>query len=179
MKNMYMGSNEQLRQENIRARQFVQIYNNMDPADTKAHFEALKGFLGDIGENSRILAPFVCDRGNKIHLGKGSFINYGSTLLDMSDIYIGDDVRIAPNCAIYTVWHPLGYKEREARICYTDEVYIGNHCWICGNVTILPGVHIGDYSVIGAGSVVTSDIPSNCLAYGNPCKIIRRLEEND
>ena len=178
MKNTYLGSNEELRQENIKARQFTLKYNNMDPADVEGHFVALKNFLGDIGEKSRILAPFVCDRGNKIHIGKNSFINYNSTLLDMTDIYIGDDVRIAPNCSIYTVWHPLEYKEREAKVCYTDEVYIGDHCWICGNVTILPGVHIGARSVIGAGSVVTKDIPSDCLAFGNTCKVIRKLTED-
>lgn len=179
MKNTYLGSNEELRSENIRARQFTKAYNDMDPADVQGHYAALKGFLGDIGERSRILAPFVCDRGNKIHIGVGSFVNYGATFLDMTDIYIGDDVRIAPNCSIYTVWHPLGYKEREARVCYTDEVHIGDHCWICGDVTILPGVHIGNCSVIGAGSVVTKDIPENVLAFGNPCKVIRRLTEND
>ena len=110
MKNTYLGSNEQLRQENINARQFTLRYNSMDPSDVEGHFQALKGFLGDIGEKSRILAPFACDRGNKIHIGKGSFVNYGATFLDMTDIYIGDDVRIAPNCSIYTVWHPFNDK---------------------------------------------------------------------
>ncbi len=83
MKNTYLGSNEQLRQENINARQFTLRYNSMDPSDVEGHFQALKGFLGDIGEKSRILAPFACDRGNKIHIGKGSFVNYGATFLDI------------------------------------------------------------------------------------------------
>jgi acetyltransferase-like isoleucine patch superfamily enzyme len=179
MINTYMGSNEELRQENIKARKFVLEYNNLDPADTKLHFEYLKRFLGDIGEGTRILAPFHCDRGNKIHIGKKSFINYGATILDMTDVYIGDDVRIAPNVSIYTVWHPLNWKERMDRVCYTDEVYIGDHTWICGDVTILPGVKIGKRCVIGAGSVVTHDIPDDSLAYGNPCQVIRKLEENE
>ena len=178
MINTYYGSNEALREENFKAREFVLKYNNLDPRDTNLHFEYLKGFLGDIGEGTRILAPFHCDRGNKIHIGKGSFINYGSTILDMTDVYIGDDVRIAPNVSIYTVWHPLDWQERQDRLCYTDEVYIGDHTWICGNVTILPGVHIGKKCVIGAGSVVTHDIPDGVLAYGNPCQVIRKLEEN-
>ncbi len=178
MRSTYMGSDEQLSRENTEARRFTQKYNQMDMGDRQACFDALAGFLGDIGENSRILAPFVCDRGNKIHIGKGSFVNYGATFLDMTDIFIGDDVRIAPNCSIYTVWHPLGYKERQARVCYTEEVSIGDHTWICGDVTILPGVHIGKCCVIGAGSVVTSDIPDNVLAFGNPCRVIRELEEN-
>lgn len=179
MINTYYGSNEELREENYKAREFVLKYNSLDPRDTKTHFEHLKDFLGDIGEGTRILAPFHCDRGNKIHIGKGSFINYGATILDMTDVYIGDDVRIAPNVSIYTVWHPLDWKERQNKLCYTDEVYIGDHTWICGNVTILPGVHIGKKCVIGAGSVVTHDIPDGVLAYGNPCQVIRKLEENE
>ena len=168
MINTYNGSNE-----NIKARQFTLKYNAMDPADVEGHFRELKEFLGDIEVGSRILAPFYCDRGNKIHIGKNSFINYGATLLDMTDIFIGDDVRIAPNCSIYTVYHPLDAKEREAKVCYTNEVYIDDHCWIGGDVTILPGVHIGKCSVIGAGSVVTKDIPEHSLAYGNPARVIR------
>jgi len=175
VKNTYSGSDKFLKSENIKARQFTLKYNKMNPANVKGHFKKLKGFLGDIGEGTRILAPFYCDRGNKIHMGKNSFVNYGATFLDMTDIYIGDDVRIAPNCSIYTVWHPLDAKEREDKVCYTDEVYIGDHVWICGDVTILPGVHIGENSVIGAGSVVTHDIEANCLAYGVPAKVIRKL----
>lgn len=179
MKQSYSGSDEKLRAENIHARKFTLQYNLMDPADVTGHFEALKFFLGEIGEGTRILAPFHCDRGSRIHIGKGSFVNYGATFLDMTDIYIGDDVRIAPNCAIYTVWHPLEYRERQSGVCYTDEVYIGDHSWICGNVTILPGVRIGKRCVIGAGSVVTHDIPDDSLAFGNPCRVIRKIEEND
>ena len=175
MERTYNGSDEKLRKENIAARKFTLKYNNMNPANVKGHFRKLKKFLCDIGEGSRILAPFYCDRGNKIHMGKNSFINYGATLLDMGEIYIGDDVRIAPNCSIYTVYHPLDAKKREAKVCFTNEVYIGNHCWIGGDVTILPGVKIGDCSVIGAGSVVTKDIPDHCLAYGNPARVIRKI----
>ena len=179
MRQTYMGSDEALKRENIAARTFTQSYNAMLPEHTAAHFQALKGFLGGIGENSRIIAPFYCDRGNQIFIGKNSMLNYGATLLDMGKIIIGDNVRIAPNCSIYTVYHPLGYKERANRVCYTEEVHIGDHTWIGGNVTILPGVHIGKRCVIGACSLVTSDIPDDSLAYGSPCRVIRKLEENE
>lgn len=179
MRKTYSGSDENLTIENINARKFTLNYNQMNPENTVEHYKQLKSFLGEIGEGSRILAPFYCDRGSKIHIGKNSFINYGSTLLDMDNIYIGDDVRIAPNCSIYTVWHPIGYIKREEKLCFTNEVHIGNHTWICGNVTILPGVNIGERCVIGAGSVVTHDIPDDSLAYGNPCKVIRKIDSNE
>lgn len=177
MKGTYKGSDPILKEENLKAREFVLMYNSLSPRDTEKHFKLLKNFLGDIGEGSRILAPFHCDRGNKIHLGKNTFINYNSMILDMTDVYIGDNVRIAPNVSIYTVWHPLSFKERNDRVCYTEEVVIGDGTWICGDVTILPGVHIGKRAVIGAGSVVTNDIPDDVLAYGNPCKVIKKIEE--
>lgn len=179
MKKVYYGSDPALKEENLKAREFTLMYNSLNPRDMALHFEKLKGFLGDIGEGSRIMVPFVCDRGNKIHLGKNVFINYNFTALDMDDIYIGDNVRIAPNVAIYTVWHPLDHEVRNARKCYTDQVYIGDDAWICGNVTILPGVKIGKRAVIGAGSVVTSDIPDDVLAYGNPCRVIRKIGGKD
>lgn len=179
MKTSYLGSDEALKQENIAARKFTQKYNMLPPDEVDVQFQALKGFLGGIGENSRILAPFLCDRGNQIFIGKHSMLNYGATLLDMGKIVIGDNVRIAPNCSIYTVYHPLGYRERADRVCYTEDVEIGDHTWIGGNVTILPGVHIGKRCVIGAGSLVTKNIPDDSLAYGSPCRVIRKLEENN
>ncbi len=97
----------------------------------------------------------------------------------MDDIYIGNNVRIAPNVSIYTVWHPLNSDVRRSRKCFTDQVYIGDDAWICGDVTILPGVKIGKRTVIGAGSVVTHDIPDGVLAFGNPCRVIRNIGEDD
>lgn len=178
MKQTYLGSDPQLKRENIDARVFAQRYNAMDPADTQAQFEALRSFLGAIGENSRIVAPFHCDRGNQIFMGSNSMFNFGATVLDMGRVVIGNNVRIAPNCSIYTVNHPLDYRQRAQRVCYTEEVEIGDDTWIGGNVTILPGVHIGKRCVIGAGSLVTKDIPDDSLAYGSPCRVIRKLEEN-
>ncbi|MGN0789286.1 MAG: sugar O-acetyltransferase [Christensenellales bacterium] len=176
--NTYFGSDQNLKKENYLARKFTLAYNNMDPEDTVGHFVALQGFLGDIGENSKIYAPFYCDRGNKIHLGKNVTINYSATILDMDEVYIGDWVRIGPNCSIYTVGHPLNYKKRAERVCYTSPVYIGEYTWIGGNVTILPGVKIGNRCVIGANSLVTHDIPDDSLAFGSPCAVIRKLEED-
>lgn len=178
MKKIYSGGDENLKQENYAARKFTLAYNNMPPEDVQAHFKALKGFLAEIGEGSKIYAPFYCDRGSKIHIGENTTINYSATILDMDDVYIGSYVRIAPNCSIYTVEHPLNYRTRAERVCYTKPVYIGDYTWIGGGVTILPGVKIGKRCVIGANSLVTHDIPDDCLAYGSPCRVIRKLEEN-
>ena len=176
MKNTYSGSDENLKKENVAARKFTLAYNNMPPEDTAGQFTALSGFLAEIGEGSKIHAHFYCDRGNKIHIGKNTTINYSATILDMDDVFIGSYVRIAPNCSIYTVGHPLNYKTRAERVCYTSPVYIGDYTWLGGNVTVLPGVKIGKRCVIGANSLVTHDIPDDSLAYGSPCVVVRKLE---
>ena len=177
-RNTYSGGDENLRRENYEARKFTQAYNNMPPEDIAGQYAALKGFLAEIGEGSKIYAPFYCDRGKKIHIGDRVTINYSVTILDMDDVYIGNYVRIAPNCSIYTVGHPLNWRTRADRVCYTAPVYIGDYTWLGGNVTILPGVKIGKRCVIGANSLVTHDIPDDSLAYGSPCKVIRKLEDD-
>lgn len=178
MTNFYSGGDPSLKQENYRARAFTQKYNMMQPDDVEGHYRALKDFLASIGEGSKIYAPFYCDRGNKIHIGKNVTINYSATILDMDEVFIGDYVRIAPNCSIYTVGHPLNYRKRAERVCYTKPVKIGDYTWIGGNVTILPGVTIGKRCVIGANSLVTHDIPDDSLAFGSPCRVIRKIEED-
>ena len=118
--------------------------------------------------------PFYCDYGNLIYAEEGVWINFGCTILDGGGVYIGRKTLIAPGVHIYTAEHPLDASERDKwETCRT--VRIGEHCWIGGHVTICPGVTIGNRSVIGAGSVVVHDIPDDCLAVGNPCRVVRRL----
>ena len=148
----------------FKARKFALKYNKINPYKTQKQYKLLKKNLGSIGDNSRIIAPFYCDDGKNIHIGNNSYINYNAT---------------APNVSIYTIYHPLGYKLRNQRIDYTKEVTIKDNCWICGNVTILPGVTIGSGSVIGANSLVTHDIPDNSLAYGSPAKVVKDLTEEN
>ena len=163
----------------FKARKFTLKYNKINPYKTQKQYKLLKKNLGSIGDNSRIIAPFYCDAGVNIHIGNNSYINYNATLLDTVKINIGNNVFIAPNVSIYTIYHPLGYKLRNQRIDYTKEVKKKDNCWICGNVTILPGVTIGSGSVIGANSLVTHDIPANSLAYGSPAKVVRDLTEEN
>ena len=120
-----------------------------------------------------IKPTFFCDYGYNIYLGKEVMVNFNCVFLDVCPIIIGDYTLIGPNTQIYTVCHSLDYKERQENKEFGKPVRIGDHVWIGGNVTILPGVSIGDHSIIGAGSVVTKDIPANVIAVGNPCKVIK------
>ena len=120
-----------------------------------------------------IKPPFFCDYGYNIYLGKEVMVNFNCVFLDVCPIIIGDYTLIGPNTQIYTACHSLDYKERQENKEFGKPVRIGDHVWIGGNVTILPGVSIGDNSIIGAGSVVTKDIPANVIAVGNPCKVIK------
>ena len=120
-----------------------------------------------------IKPPFFCDYGYNIYLGKEVMVNFNCVFLDVCPIIIGDYTLIGPNPQIYTACHSLDYKERQENKEFGKPVRIGDHVWIGGNVTILPGVSIGDHSIIGAGSVVTKDIPANVIAVGNPCKVIK------
>ena len=118
----------------------------------------------------------MCDYGYNIEIGDNFYSNHNLIILDAGKVKIGDNVFIAPNCGIYTAYHPIDIVQRNKGLEYASNVRIGNNVWIGGNVTILPGVTIGDNCTIGAGSVVTKDIPSNSIAYGNPCKVARSLE---
>lgn len=135
----------------------------------------LEELVPGIPKTSVIMPPFHCDHGNGIRLGEHVFINANCTFLDGAFITIGAHTLIGPNVQIYTPHHPLDYRERRESKEYSYPVTIGKDCWIGGGSIILPGVTIGDRSIIGAGSVVTKDIPSDCVAVGNPAVVKKRL----
>ncbi len=154
----------------------IQQYNNLRPSDTQGRFEILKNLIGKMADdNALIIQPFFCDYGKHIRLGKRFFANFNFTVLDEAYVTIGDDCFIGPNVSIYTACHSTNPIERNSRKEWALPVTIGNNVWIGGSVTILPGVTIGDNVTIGAGSVVVKDIPSNVIAVGNPCRVIKRL----
>ena len=137
------------------------------------HKRILKKLLGNFGDNSTILQPF------RVNVGKDVFINYNCTILDGAKVFIGDNVRIAPNVGIYTDAHPVHpVPRRDIVSCNSKPITIQNNVWIGGHSTILPGVTIGENSVIGGGSVVTKDIPSNVVAVGNPCKVLYEITDD-
>ncbi len=167
-----------------KARKLLQTYNNLEVMDGAVAEKLLKDLLGHKGENIWINAPFFCDYGENIRIGANTFINTNCIFLDDNYISIGENGLIAPYVQIYTAGHPLKASERIVKkpdgggasyTTFTKPVHIGANAWIGGNTVIMPGVTIGDNVTIGAGSVVTKDIPDNVLAFGNPCKVVKQL----
>lgn len=167
-----------------KAKELQRSYNNLDTLDTKQTSILLDKLLGSRKENCWIAAPFFVDYGENIHLGCNVEINMNCVFLDCNRISIGDFCGIGPGTHIYTVHHPVAPEERLPQNStfwksMTAPVTLGRNVWIGGGSIILPGVTIGDNTTIGAGSVVTKSIPANCVAVGNPCRIIRHIEPKD
>lgn len=150
-------------------------FNAIDDTDYEAQYAQLKEMFGSVGEDVWIAKTFNCDNGKNIHIGNNFTGNYNLTVLDIRDVYIGDNVMIGPNTLITTVGHPLSTAGRRKHLGVAKPVIIGNDVWIGGNVTVLPGVTIGNNVVIGAGAVVTKDIPDNSVAVGVPAKVIKNI----
>lgn len=167
-----------------KAKDLIRDYNQTDSADARTKDRILGELLGGRGKNLWITAPFYADYGNNIYFGNNCEVNMNCTFLDDNRIVIGDNALIAPNVQIYTAFHPTSAAKRfgppredgSFAFCKTQTapVIIGDNVWIGGGAILLPGVTIGSNTVIGAGSVVTKDIPSNVVALGNPCRVIRK-----
>lgn len=150
-------------------------YNCLRPTQAKERTELMRTILGRTGKRFKIISPFICDYGFNIEIGENFFSNANMVILDEAKVTFGDNVFIGPNCSFYTAGHPLDVERRNAGLEYSWPIKVGNNVWFGGGVTVVPGVTIGDDVVIGAGSVVTHDIPSGVLAAGNPAKIIKNL----
>lgn len=171
-------SDDAVMEEQKLCRKILQELNFADRSDFDKLGEIVKELLGE-SENAFINPPFYCDYGSHIKVGKNFFANYNCSIIDVAPVTIGDNCQLAPNVAIYTAGHPVHPVSRNSMYEYGIEVTIGDNVWIGGNTVILPGVHVGSNTVIGAGSVVTKDIPDWSLAAGNPCKVIRKITEED
>lgn len=152
-------------------------YNNLLPGNMESRNNLLRRILGNVEGDLLIEQPFYCDYGYNISVGKNFYANYNLVILDEALVKFGDNVFIAPNCGFYTSGHPLEASERNKGLEYARGITVGNNVWIGAHVCVLPGVTIGDNCVIGAGSVVTKDIPDHSLAFGNPCKVVRKIDE--
>jgi maltose O-acetyltransferase len=168
-----------LSEERMNNKLKIYKYNSLRPDETEKMETLLKEILGKTGKNVFIEAPFHCDYGKNIEVGENFFANYNLTILDVGKVMIGSNAQIAPNVSIYTAGHPIHPQSRNSGYEYGIGVTIGDNVWLGGNVVINPGVHIGNNAVIGSGSVVTKDIPDNVVAVGNPCKVIKRITDED
>ena len=171
-------SDDSVMEEQKVCRRILQKLNFADRSDFDTLAEIVKELLGK-SENAFINPPFYCDYGKNIEVGKNFFANYNCTIIDVAKVKIGDNCQFAPNVSIYTAGHPLHPVARNSLYEYGIEVTVGDNVWIGGNTVIMPGVHIGSNTVIGAGRVVTKDIPDWVVAAGNPCRVIRESTEED
>ena len=177
---IYDPGSEEIFKEQIKCLDRLYDFNATRPTELDKRSQMLKEMLAEVGENCYIEPPFHSNWGGKnVHLGKNVYFNFNATLVDDTHIYIGDCTMFGPNVVIATAGHPILPELREKALQYNLPVHIGRNCWLGAGVLVLPGVTIGDNTVIGAGSVVTKDIPANVVAVGNPCKVLREISEHD
>ncbi len=174
---LYDPRDRQLAEERSKARQLLKKLNDTGEDQTKERERILRELLPDSGEELWLQPPFYCDYGTNIRIGDCVFFNFNCTLLDIAPITIGNRTLFGPNVQIYSASHPLSHKIRASGLECGKPVRIGEDVWVGGNVVICPGITIGDRSVIGAGSVVTKNIPCDVVAVGNPCRVIRQLQD--
>ncbi len=174
---MYFPNEENLLNDRKYAKDLCFELNNTPPSKSEERNAILQKLLGKCGEETIIESNFFCDYGYNISVGKNFFANYNCVILDCAPVKFGDNVLIGPGCGFYTAIHPIDAEERSTLLESAKPITVGNDVWFGGNVTVLPGVTIGSNVVIGAGSVVTKNIPSNVVVVGNPCKVIRTLED--
>ncbi len=168
-----------LTEERLENKKKIYEFNNCRPEEGEKSQRLIREILGKTGENVYIEAPFRCDYGYNIEVGENFYANYNLVILDVGKVKIGKNAQIAPNVAIYTAGHPVHPDSRNSGYEYGIDVTIGDNVWLGGNTVVMPGVHIGNNVVIGGGSVVTKDIPDDVIAAGNPCRIIRKITEED
>jgi maltose O-acetyltransferase len=172
---LYLASDPELTTEHQRADELTRLYNGTPATELEYRQTLIQKLFGQVGLNAVITPPFYCDYGSNIYAGDNFYMNFGCVILDCNTVHLGDDVLCAPYVQIYTAHHPIDPTMRLTGKELATPVKIGNNVWIGGGAIICPGVTIGDHTTIGAGSVVTKDIPANVVAVGNPCRVIREL----
>lgn len=165
--------------ERTRCKDLCFAYNQLQPSLGAQQEEIIRRLLGKTGERFCITAPFWCDYGWNIEIGENFYTNHNCVILDGAKVIFGDNVFIAPNCTFSTTGHPLDTEQRNQGLEYAYPITVGDNVWFGASVTVLPGVTIGSNTVIGAGSVVNRDIPDGVVAVGNPCRVVRKITEDD
>ncbi|WP_338847850.1 sugar O-acetyltransferase [Clostridium perfringens] len=177
---LYYCNDEDLMREQMKALELLYDFNQTRPSEQDKREKILKKMFAEIGDDCYIEPPFHANWGGKnVHFGNGVYANFNLTMVDDCDIFVGNNVMFGPNVTVSAGTHPIHPELRSKQAQYNIPIHIGNNVWIGANSVILTGVNIGDNSVIGAGSIVTKDIPSNVVAVGNPCRVLREINEND
>lgn len=174
---LYNANEDELIEDRFVCKELCQAYNSVPVRDMDRRQEILDKLLGKSCEGIVIEPAFWCDYGYRISVGEKFYANHGLVILDAGGVEFGNNVFIGPQCGFHTSGHPIDYKTRNIGLEYAYPIKVGNNVWIGAGVQVMPGVTIGDNVVIGGGSVVVNDIPSNSVAVGNPCKVIRTIEE--
>ena len=177
---LYFPNDEEIMKEQTLCLEKLYDFNATRPLEGERRTELLKEMFAEIGEGSYIEPPLHANwGGHHVHFGKGIYANFNLTLVDDTHIYVGDYTMFGPNVTVATAGHPILPELREKGMQYTAPVHIGRNCWFGAGVVILPGITVGDNVVVGAGSIVTKDLPDNVVAVGNPCRILREVNEHD
>lgn len=177
---LYLPFDAQVLEEQLSYLNRLYDFNHTRPTELDKREKLLKELFAEIGDGCYIEPPLHTNwGGHHVHFGKSVYANFNLTLVDDTHIYVGDYTMFGPNVVLATAGHPLMPKLREKGYQYNAPIHIGRNCWLGAGVIVVPGVSIGDNTVIGAGSVVTKDIPSNVVAVGNPCRILREINEHD
>ena len=177
---VYFPGDPEILEEQIQYQEKLYDYNQTRPSEQEKRTNLLKEMFAEIGENCYIEPPFHANfGGHHCHFGKNVYANYNLTAVDDTHIYVGDNTMMAPNVILASAAHPLDPEERRKGYQYNKPVHIGKNCWLGAGVIVVPGVSIGDDTVIGAGSVVTKDIPSGVVAVGNPCRVIKEIKREE
>lgn len=174
---LYNALDKELTQDRLNARFLLKKLNDTGEDKEENKNQILKKLIPNKGENLFIQTPFYCDYGTNIVVGDNVYFNFNCVVLDVMRVSIGSRTMIGPNVQIYTATHPMNYKERASGLEFAKAIHIGYDVWIGGSAVICPGVSIGNRTVVGAGSVVTKNLPSDVFAAGNPCKVIRKIEQ--
>ena len=176
---IYFCTDEELAKEQLRRLDRLYDFNQTRPSEMPKRMALLKEILAEVGENCYVEPPLHSNCGCHTHFGNNVYANFNLTLVDDTDIYVGDGVLFGPNVVVAVARHPVDPDLRRKVAQFNLPVHIGNNVWIGAGAIILPGIAIGDNSVIGAGSVVTKDVPANVVAVGNPCRVLREIGEHD
>ena len=176
---IYFCTDEELAKAQLRRLDRLYDFNQTRPSEMPKRMALLKEILAEVGENCYVEPPLHANWGCHTHFGNNVYANFNLTLVDDTDIYVGDSVLFGPNVVVAVAGHPVDPDLRRKVAQFNLPVHIGNNVWIGAGAIILPGIAIGDNSVIGAGSVVTKDVPANVVAVGNPCRVLREIGEHD